>query len=229
MISLDLQWRFGDLHSSREIKQNVLMTVSLPFSGVWCSHSHLRNLLLCNWCKLLNGSNLDQVFYSSPQNHLRLSSDLCQLQTMIWWILMIGSTGVLSFGSLSPSSLSSLSWRVGLEVLWWNKSPLVAWVLYHTLNSIFVEGWSLWVKRSGGSLDVWITLDTFDWGVGEEVQSGLALAQLWHFFLWKNRCSHVLQRPRRDSLLCFCRSMKNDVPALYYKAFSADQWNAKKK
>ena len=140
------------------------MTVSLPFSGVWCSHSHLRNLLLCNWCKLLNGSNLDQVFYSSPQNHLRLSSDLCQLQTMIWWILMLGSTGVLSFGSLSPSSLSSLSWRVGLEVLWWNKSPLVAWVLYHTLNSIFIEGWSLWVKRSGGSLDVWITLDTFDWG-----------------------------------------------------------------
>ena len=163
------------------------MTVSLPFSGVWCSHSHLRNLLLCNWCKLLNGSNLDQVFYSSPQNHLRLSSDLCQLQTMIWWILMLGSTGVLSFGSLSPNSLSSLSWRIGLEVLWWSKmkSPCSLGSIPHA--RLHLRSWraykdrsSLWVKRSGGFIDVWITLDAVDWGAGEQVLSGLALAQVWH-------------------------------------------------
>ena len=40
---------------------------------------------------------------------------------------------------------------------------------------------SLWVKRSGGFIDVWITLDAVDRvGFGEQVQSGLALAQVWH-------------------------------------------------
>ena len=29
-------------------------------------------------------------------------------------------------------------------------------------------------------MEVWIILDALDWFVGEQVQSGLALAQVWH-------------------------------------------------
>ena len=102
-------------------------------------------------------------------------------------VLIIVSTGVLSFGSFSPNSLSSLSWRVGFVELGCSKmkSPCslgsipLAWLHLRSFRA-YEDRSSLWIKRSGGFIEVWITLDV-DWNVsGEQVQSGKALAHTRH-------------------------------------------------